>query len=210
MSKKTFRKLFLIFILLCVVALLFLHSDWTKRQYDKGLSAFYVYRGDRAYKKRDLQGAINYYSLALDLYPEHYEARYNLGNIYVVYEDYNDAVDSYKIALEDKPDFNVARMNLGIVTAEKLGNFDEAIADYQQIINNQPRLFSIPFLFSNRKSAKLNRGIAYYNMGVAYRQKAIYEDSNDSLKRSQNLQNAVDSYMSASKILKKDFDTFYN
>ena len=35
---------------------------------------------------------------AVQLYPEHYGAWYNLGNIYVVYEDYYSAVDEYEKA----------------------------------------------------------------------------------------------------------------
>jgi tetratricopeptide (TPR) repeat protein len=207
---RFFNKTTCVIFLILVTFVLWVNKDWTRRQYDKVLSTYYVYRGDRAYRKNNLQNAIDYYNLALELYPAHYEARFNLGNIYVVYEDYNAAVDCYRKALDYNSNFNVARMNYGIVSAEKLGNFDGAIEQYQKIIENRQRTLSIPFIFSNKKSIKFNKGTAYYNMGVAYRSKAIYEHSQDSTMRSEDLQNAVAAYIKASKLLKKDYNTFYN
>lgn len=170
---------------------------------------YYVYKGDKAYKKGELQEAIDYYNGGLALYPEHYGARFNLGNIYVVYEDYYAAADAYRKAIEYNPNFTLARMNLGIVSAEKLGDFDEAIAQYQEIINSRRHLWFIPFVFSNKKSEKINRGLAYYNMGVAYREKSLYQDV-DREHSAEYLRKAVQAYKNAAKILKNDYDTRYN
>ena len=67
-----------------------------------------------------MQEAINYYQAALKLFPEHYEAWLNLGNIYVAYEDYYSATQAYENAIMAKDNYTIARMNLGIITAEKL------------------------------------------------------------------------------------------
>lgn len=201
----------LFFILLCCGAgvFLFFNPGFLGRQVDKVTGMYYVYKGDKAYKKLKLQKAIDYYNQGLRLYPEHYEAWYNLGNIYVVYEDYYSAVDAYENSIQYNPKFIMARMNYGIISAEKLGDFDGAISQYQEIINTKRHLLSIPFVYSNRKSYKINKGLAYYNMGLAYRQKSIYLND-DFENQSVYLQDAIEAYKKAIKYLKKDYDTRYN
>ena len=68
----------------------------------------------------------------------------------------------------------MAKMNLGIVLSEDLGFFDEAIKQFDEV--TQIKLFKlwIPFVYSNVKSIKGNKGLAFFNKGVAYRQKALY------------------------------------
>lgn len=202
---KTFFVLFVIFCFLC----LFFFWGWFEKQYDKALGMYYVYKGDKAYKHQELQQAIDYYNEGLALFPEHYGAQFNLGNIYVVYEDYYAAAEAYEKAIEYNKNFTLARMNLGIILAEKLGDFDAAVDQYQAIIDSRRHLWFIPFVFSNKKSEKINRGIAYYNMGVAYREKSMY--LNDAQENSNMyLLKAINAYKNAAKILKKDYDTRYN
>ena len=202
-------KLFSIVILIAMGAVVFLNQAWFLKQYDKMCSMYYIHKGDKAFKKLKLQRAIDNYNTALKLYPEHYSAWFNLGNIYVVYEDYYSAVDAYEQAFKYNPKMMIARMNYGIVSAEKLGDFDGAIDQYNEIIKTKRHLISIPFIYSNRKSYKQNKGIAYYNMGVAYRQKSLYSGDDWRLQR-QYLEKAIEAYKNAVKILKKDYDARYN
>lgn len=195
--------------MVALAALAFFNQDWFLKQYDKMCSMYYIYKGDNAYSKLKLQKAIDYYNTALKLYPEHYSAWFNLGNIYVVYEDYYSAVDAYEQAINYNPKMMIARMNYGIVSAEKLGDFDGAIYQYNEIINTKRHLISIPFIYSNRKSYKINKGLAYYNMGIAYRQKSLYAGDSWLLQR-EYLNKAIDAYKKAIKILKKDYDARYN
>lgn len=207
--KKIFnRNSLIIFICLFSISLFFCW-DWYVRQYYKCEGLYAVYRGDKAYKKRDLQKAIDYYNKGLLLYPEHYYAWYNLGNIYTVYEDYYSAAEAYERSIENNPNFTLARMNLGIVSASKLGDFDGAIDQYNTIIDTRKRLWYIPFIFRNSRSEKKNRGLAYYNMGVAYREKSLYQDG-DRENVIIYLQKSIDAYKNAARILKKDYDTRYN
>ncbi len=207
--KKIFnRTFFIVFIILCGLCLFFFWG-WFEKQYYKGVGMYYVYKGDKAYQDKELQKAIDYYNQGLMLYPEHYGAQFNLGNIYVVYEDYYSAADSYKKAIEYNPKFTLARMNLGIISTEKLGDFDEAIEQYKAIVDSKRHIFSIPFIFNNKNSERINRGLAYYNMGVAYRSKSIYLGA-EREKESEYLRKAIDSYKNAAKILSKDYDTKYN
>ena len=70
--------------------------------------------------------------------------------------------------------------------------------------------FSVLFLLiSVIKSYKINKGLAYYNMGIAYRQKSLYLGDKWFMQR-EFLNKALESYKKAVKILKKDYDARYN
>ncbi len=207
--KKIFSFLLTLIIIGAIGWTFYAHPSFIRKQADKVHAVYLVYKGDKAYKKLKLNKAINYYNRAVALYPEHYGAWYNLGNIYVVYEDYFSAVDAYEQAFEHNPKMIIARMNYGIVSAGKLGDFDGAINQYDEILHTKRHILSIPFVYSNRRSYKLNKGLAYYNKGVAYRQKSIYLDEEYSLRR-EYLLKALEAYKEACKILKKDYDARYN
>jgi lipopolysaccharide biosynthesis regulator YciM len=209
--KKLFK---FILYLICILALVFVvvfKRDWVQRNVINRIEGMYfVYKGDRAYHHYKLSYAIDYYKRGLELYDKHYTAWYNLGNIYVAYEDYYEAVQAYEQAIKHNNNYVVARMNLGIIQAEKLGNFDAAIEQYQAIINAKYKLWAIPFIYNNKRSAKTNRGLAYYNMGRAYRQKALYVSDDDKMLATPFLLKSADAYENAAKILKKNSDVRYN
>lgn len=207
--RNLLKILLAILIIIGVGVGVFFYWGWFVKQGHKCVGMYYVYKGDKAYKQAKMQEAIDYYNHGLKFYPNHYGAWYNLGNIYVVYEDYDSAAEAYKIAINYNPKFTLARMNLGIVSSEKLGDFDDAIVQYNEIINSKKHLWSIPFIFSNKKSEKINKGLAYYNMGVAYRKKSLYLDGNTKRSR-EYLMNAIEAYKNATKVLKDNYDTFFN
>ena len=204
------KKIIGIVILVGLIIFAYFNQPWCKKQINKVRGMYYVYQGDKQYRKYKTAVAIDKYKRALELYPEHYRAWYNLGNIYVVYEDYFAAVDAYEQAIKYKSNFTLARMNLGIVLAEELGDFDGAIKQYDAILKSKRSIFFIPFIFNNLRSTRINKGRAYYNRGLAYKQKAIYI-ADDFRHLSPNfLSKAIESYKNALKYLKKDYDTTYN
>ena len=204
----TLLKLLCVALLVCVVLF---KQNWIQiHVINRCEGMFYVYKGDRAYRKNKLSYAIQYYQKGLSLYPRHFTAWYNLGNIFVVYEDYYSAVDAYEEAIKYNNKYVVARMNLGIIQAEKLGNFDAAIEQYDAIINSKYHIWAIPFIFSNRRSSKTNKGLAYYNRGRAYREKAMYLTDNQRNMTVPLMLKSADSYEKACKILKKNSDARYN
>ncbi len=208
-AKKIFINLLSIVIILGGIFYVLKYTTILQGFTDKIAGMYQIYKGDKCYQKHDLQCAIDRYNRGLELYPEHYEAWFNLGNIYVVYEDYYAACDAYNKAIENNKKYTEARMNLGIVSTEKLGDFDEAISQYNEIVNSKNKLWFIPFIFNNKKSEKINKGLAYYNMGVAYRAKSFYENE-DIQKSISDLKNAIEAYKKAIKILKNDYDSIYN
>lgn len=207
--KLRITKIILLILMIAFVLSLFFYRDWYFVQYHKCIGFYYVQKGDKAYKKQKYQKAIDYYKTALHNYPGHSRASCNLGNIYVSFENYYEAINAYENALKYSPDFMICRMDLGIILSEKMADYDKAIQEYGRIVNTNPFTINIPFVFDNKKSTNQNKGLAYYNMGLAYRGKAVYmgDKSSTSIKY---LKKAKEAYKNAAKYLKNDYDNTYN
>ena len=203
-------KIFLISLLLFILYCLTIGRDFGKLQVDKVVGMYYIHIGDKALKQHNMQDAVNAYQTGLNKFPGHYEAWLNLGNIYVAYEDFFSAAQAYESAILAKQNYTPARMNLGIITAEKLGDFDSAILQYQAIIAAKHHLITIPFVYNNKKSETANKAIAYYNMGRAYSQKAFYTPKEKKSEKRMLLGKAATAYENAVKIIKNSYDMFYN
>ena len=179
-------KIIALILLLGIVSYILLHNEWYLNKHDKAVGLvcdrfykhkiigipcgfYYIYRGDRFYAKGELNNAVKYYNIGLKEYPGHSQARCNLANIYVSYEDYSSAVEEYKTALKYKPKYMACRMNLGIILAETLSEYDEAISEYQKVADTKRFSIAIPFIYDSKKPTKDNKEYAYYNMGLAYR-----------------------------------------
>lgn len=209
--KNRIRDLLKILVVIVVIFMMVYQRDWIRvNVIHRFESMFLIYKGDRAFRKNKWAYSIEYYNRGLALFPKHYTAWYNLGNMYVVYEDFNSAVDAYTQAIKYNPKYVVARMNLGIIQAEKLGNFDAAIEQYDKIITTNYHIWSVPIIFNNKRSSKTNRGLAYYNMGRAYRQKALYLPDSERHQTTPLLLKSAEAYEKACKILKKNSDARYN
>ena len=208
-AKQIFRRLFTFILFAAFIASMFMYPAWYKRQVNKVKGMYFVAQGDKYLRKAKFQEAINLYQKGLEFYPEHSGAWFNLGNIYVTYEDFYSAIDAYRNAIKYNPDYVLARMNYGIISSEKLGDFDGAIEQYDKILGIRRKLVYIPFIFNNLTSYKTNIGLAYYNKGVAYRQKSTYIDNDDENKEIYLLE-AIKAYEEAVKILKDDYDARYN
>ena len=209
--KRFFKKVLTLLILADIIAIAyFFYKGWFIEQYHHAKGVYYIYKGDQAYSADNLGKTLEYYQRGLELFPKHYEAWFNLGNIYAVHEDYYSAVDAYKHAIEAHPKFVMARMNLGIVYSEDLGFFDEAIEQFDYVTGIKLIKLWIPFVYSNVKSIRTNKGLAYFNKGVAYRQKALYLPLEKQYLMSQYLGEAIEAYTKSLKILKKNYDIYYN
>ena len=185
----------------------FFFFDFYLIQYNKIKGYWWVFQGDKALKKQDLQKAINCYERGVKLHPGHYKAMYNLANIYVVYEDYYSALKNYKKALLVKPEYEIARIDYAIILT-KTYEIDSAIDEYKKVIEKRPRFLKIPFLIDTKKSYTYNKGVAYYNMGLAYRTKSLTAGLNRQISK-QYLKKASESYEQAVLIL-DNYSTNYN
>ena len=113
--KRFLRKLFPLLLILLLLGLGYYYRDKVMEQYRHAKGVYYIFKGDQAYSADNMGKTLEYYLKGLELYPGHYEAWFNLGNIYAVHEDYYSAVDAYEHAIKANPKFVLARMNLGIV-----------------------------------------------------------------------------------------------
>lgn len=208
--KFRLKKLFLFILILIAGWLCYMHRGWFKEQYHHAKGMYYIYKGDRAYQAGNMGKTLDYYIAGLKLYPKHYEAWFNLGNIYAVHEDYYSAADAYEHAIEANPKFVLAKMNLGIVYSEDLGFFDDAIKQFDEITKIRLLKLWIPFVYSNVKSIRGNRGLAFFNKGVAWKQKAMYLPREKQHLMYEYLGYAIEAYTKSLKILKDNYDIYYN
>ena len=208
--KRFFRKLFSLLFILALCAVGYYYQDWFKEQYRHAKGVYFIYKGDQAYAMDNMGKTLEYYHKGLNLFPKHYEAWFNLGNIYAVHEDYYSAVDAYEHAIEANPKFVMARMNLGIVYSEDLGFFDEAIKQFDTVTQIKLIKLWIPYVYSNVKSIKGNRGLAFFNKGVAYRQKALYLPIEKQHLAYEYLGKAIEAYTDSLKFIKNNYDIHYN
>lgn len=65
--------------------------------------------------KGDKIGAIDYLTQCLERSPRHFEAHYNLGNVYSEIGNLNLAKSHYELAVQIAPDYPNAHYNLGLV-----------------------------------------------------------------------------------------------
>ena len=205
--QSTIVRLTSLALILIFLLSLFLFFDFYKRQYNKIKGYYWIHQGDIAFKKADLQRAINCYEHGIKLHPAHYRAMYNLANIYVVYEDYYSALKNYEKALLVNPRYEIARIDYAIILSENYKT-DEAIEEYKKVVENKPIFIKIPLLVDNKKSYTHNLGVAYYNMGVAYRSKSLLPGLSSQTKK-HYLEEAQNSYEQAADIL-KSYNANYN
>ena len=148
---RCLRKLFPFLLILLLAGAGYYYRDKIIEQYHHAQGVYYIYKGDQAYSADNMGKTLEYYNKGLELYPQHYEAWFNLGNIYAVHEDYYSAVEAYGKAIKAKPKYVLARMNLGIVYSEDLGFFDEAISQFDEVSKIKVFKVWIPYVYSNVK-----------------------------------------------------------
>lgn len=208
--KRFFSGLFSLLVIAGIAAAIYFNQQFVKTHIiDRSKGMYYVHKGDKAYRKMETNKAIKFYNKGLKLFPGHYSAWHNLGNIYVSYEDYYSALHAYSQAFKYNPKMMIARMNYGVVATQKLGDFDSALEQFNNIVKTKRIELNIPYVFNNRISTKANKAIAYYNIGVTYRLKSLYEND-DWEKQRKYLAKAIEAYKKSLKIDPKNYDTLYN
>jgi len=207
--KRTIKKLFGFSFFVGLLIAVFMFSGIIFLNFKRVGAFCYVYMGDRFSQKHEYQESINYYKHALQLYPGHVKARYNLGNIYAAYEDYDSAIECYKNALLYDPNYINARINLGIILAEERADIDGAIDEYTKAVQVQIPFIRIPFIYDNAELIKNEKAIAYYDMGLAYRDKSLLYNSGSDSSRVFLLK-AVDNYKQSLAIRPNNYNAQYN
>ena len=116
----------------------------------------YINRGIAYGKLGKYQLAIDDFSRVIRMNPNDAGAYYNRGNTYDKLGKHQLAIDDYSRVIKIKPNY-VGYFNRGN-TYGKLGKYQLAIDDYSRVIKMNP----------NYKSAYINRGIAKWNLKLAF------------------------------------------
>ncbi len=117
--------------------------------------------GNDAYKKRDLDGALQAYKTVIQWDPTYYKAYYQIGVISARMRDYDGAIENYNIALEYEPTSTRVHFALGLAY-QSLNNKTAALEAFQKTIDIDPTY------------AK-----AYSSMGEIYLDQQDYEKAVD-------------------------------
>lgn len=207
--KKFFSAVLSLLLIVGIYMAVYINQKFTTAQINKVKGMYYVNLGDAAYRELKMNKAIKLYNIGVKLFPGHYGGWENLGNIYVAYEDYPSALYAYSEAFKHNPALMTARMKYGLVATQKMGNFDDALVQFNEVVNTKRKLITIPFIYDNAESTKQNRAIAYYNIGVTYRLKALYTND-DWEKAREYLKEAINAYKKSLEIAPYKYDTLYN
>jgi tetratricopeptide (TPR) repeat protein len=207
--KKFFSAIFSLLIIAGIYFAVYVNQKFTTEQINKVKGMYYVNLGDAAYNELKMHKAIKLYNIGVKLFPGHYGAWENLGNIYVAYEDYPAALYAYTQAFIHNPALMTARMKYGVIATQKMGNFDDALVQFNEVVNTKRKLVTIPYIYDNAESTKQNKAIAYYNIGVTYRLKSIYSTDDWETQR-KYMSEAIQAYTKSLEIAPNKYDTLYN
>lgn len=124
--------------------------------------------GMRRFDARDLRGAAEAFTRALDLDPCFERAHYQLGNVRQDQERWTEAERHFRAALAIAPDHAEAHNNLGVVL-QVLGRLEEARASYVRAAELKPSLTQ-PYLNLGRMLEQMGRraeAIEWLRKGLA-------------------------------------------
>lgn len=132
----------------------------------------YHSKGYQARKSGDYTLAIEYYSQALQVHPQHFKALFNRGFAYDKLQNFEQAIADYSTAIAVEPNNAFTYYNKGI-SLDRMGAFNQAIECFSTAIN-------------------LEGGKAdfYHNRGFAYRKNKDYEKAIDDYTKAINLDNS--------------------
>jgi len=137
---------------------------------------------------------------AISLNPKDFKAYFNLGDLYLKKEDYENAMKNYKKSLEINPKFSAAYWKIGAID-EKMGRNNDALERYKNALKFDPInieiLYSLGSLYLNmgqysnaidtlEKLVGLFPGHAdaYYNLGLCYANINDYKKAKEAFQKS--------------------------
>lgn len=119
--------------------------DGAKRLYQKAIEAedsvadAYCNLGIIAFGEEEFTEAVDFLTLSLRENPRHYQAHFNLANVYAEIGNTKLAQCHYQLAVKMKPDFSSAYFNLGLTLAslQKYSDAEQALRRYLELVDPQ-------------------------------------------------------------------------
>ena len=109
-------------------------------------------KGLRAYSSRDFEGAIEYYSKALEVDPKDSDAYEFLGQLYSIRKNFDKAIINYSMVLKFEPKNLNVLLGRGNIYLYYLKKPDKALKNYSKIIEIDPKH---SMAFNNRSGVYL-------------------------------------------------------
>ena len=103
----------------------------------KSLANAYYFRAGARADKRDFDGAIGDYGLALRLYPNDPDYLNSRGSVYEAKNDFDRAFSDYNAAIKADPK-SINSYNSRGAAFQRKGDFARAAADYGEVVRLQP------------------------------------------------------------------------
>ncbi len=141
-------------------------ADFNKSIASKPSSAVYSARGNAYREKGDLAQAQRDYDKAIELDPKNNEPYHNKGFVYSLVDDHDSAIRYYDKALAIKK-LAITLNARGLAWRGK-GNFERALADFDEAITLDPKLadtyINLGNLYGDR--GEFDRGLAYCDQAI--------------------------------------------
>lgn len=102
--------------------------------HDDSTADAYCNLGILKYQEEDFGQSINYLTKCLELEPRHFEAHYNLANVYADMSNLTLAKTHYEVSIQIDPEFPDSYYNLSLVLVS-MKSYEEAIGLLYQYIN---------------------------------------------------------------------------
>jgi tetratricopeptide (TPR) repeat protein len=179
----------------------------------KAKAEWYHSQGFEARKKGEFHLAIEYYTKALEIIPNHFKALFNRGFAYDKIGSYDAAIEDYTQAIKLDPKNAYAYYNRGISLDRKNG-FDDAIKNFTIAISLEPNKadFHHNRGFAYRKKKNFHQAIIDYTAAIeidpkhfkAYYNRAFCHDKLSSL------QQAEQDYLQALKLQPKNINALHH
>jgi tetratricopeptide (TPR) repeat protein len=112
-----------------------------------------------AYRRGELEQAMEHYRQSLQIRPDNEEAQFNLGVVLAGYGKLDEAMEHYRKAFQIRPDYADAHYNLGNALYMG-GRSEEAMEEYRQALRSQP-----------------DHALAHYNLGNALYMRGQLEEA---------------------------------
>jgi tetratricopeptide (TPR) repeat protein len=110
----------------------------------EGVADSYCNLGILESDEKNYSKAINYFSQCLQLAPRHFEAHYNLANLYAEMGDFKLAKLHYLASIEIEPDFPNSYFNLGLAYAmnKEVEEAIQALLKYRSLASSDEKAFA--------------------------------------------------------------------
>jgi len=137
----------------CLLIVLIVFGTVGGEFYDGNTAKYWYNRGIEYYKSGEQEKAVDAFTLAIRIQPDHVQAHNRLGSVFRDLGRYREAIGAYQRAIRIKPDCADAHFDLG-VTYSDVDVHDKAIKEFRETLQIDPEYVNVHY----------NLGISLYKL----------------------------------------------